>query len=106
MVNLEMDESQLRFILGAKLKQLRNEKDLSLSDIATMSGVSVSYLSEIEKGKKYPAPATIIRLSRAIGVSFDELVSARMSGSLDPLTTILQSSFIREFPFELFGIKP
>ena len=106
MVNLEMDESQLRFILGAKLKQLRNEKDLSLSDIATMSGVSVSYLSEIEKGKKYPAPATIIRLSRSIGVSFDELVSARMSGSLDPLTTILQSSFIREFPFELFGIKP
>jgi hypothetical protein len=101
-----MDAEQLRFILGAKLKQLRGERDFSLSELAAKSGMSVSYLSEIEKGKKYPTPDKIIQLASAIGITFDELVSAQVSDSLDPLKTILNSPFIKEFPFELFGIKP
>jgi hypothetical protein len=101
-----MDAEQLRFILGAKIKQLRSERDLSLSDLAAKSNMSVSYLSEIEKGKKYPTPDKIIQLASAIGVGYDELVSAQVSDSLDPLKMILNSPFIKEFPFELFGIKP
>ena len=103
---MEMDAQQLRFLLGAKLKRLRSEKGLSLTELAAMSRLSVSYLSEIEKGKKYPAPEKIIILAHAMGVPFNDLVSVADPGNLDPLTTILQSSFIKEFPFELFGIKP
>lgn len=103
---LDVSAENLRLILGVKLKQLRNEKDLSLSEMAAKSGLSVSYLSEIEKGKKYPTPDKIIRLAKACGVSFDELVSPQMSENLDPLKTMLDSPFIKEFPFELFGIQP
>ncbi len=103
---MDFNAENLRLILGVKLKQLRNEKDLSLSEMAAKSGLSVSYLSEIEKGKKYPTPDKIIQLANAIGVSFDELVSAQMSATLDPLTTFLKSPLIKEFPFELFGIQP
>ncbi|MBX2990872.1 MAG: helix-turn-helix domain-containing protein [Bacteroidetes bacterium] len=103
---MNIDAENLRLILGVKIKQLRAEQDLSLSELAAKSGLSVSYLSEIEKGKKYPTPDKIIQIANAIGVSFDELVSAKMSASLDPLTIFLKSPLIKEFPFELFGIQP
>ncbi|MBI5471386.1 MAG: helix-turn-helix domain-containing protein [Ignavibacteriae bacterium] len=103
---MKVNAENLRLILGVKLKQLRNERGLSLSDLANKSGLSVSYLSEIEKGKKYPTPDKIIHLANAIGITFDELVSAQVTDSLDPLTTFLKSPIIKEFPFELFGIQP
>lgn len=103
---MDINAENLRLILGVKLKQLRTEHDLSLSELAEKSGLSVSYLSEIEKGKKYPTPDKIILLATALGVTFDDLVSAHMSEALDPLTTFLKSPLIKEFPFEMFGIAP
>jgi transcriptional regulator with XRE-family HTH domain len=103
---MDVNPENLRLILGVKLKQLRTERDLSLSELAERSNLSVSYLSEIEKGKKYPTADKLLQLARAIGVSFDELVSVQVSESLDSLSTFLRSPLIQEFPFELFGIKP
>jgi XRE family transcriptional regulator, fatty acid utilization regulator len=100
-----MNAEQLRLIFGAKLRQLRNETDLTLSELAAKAALSISYLSEIEKGKKFPTPEKIIQIAQALGSTYDELVSGQVSESLDPLKTILNSPFIKEFPFELFGIK-
>ena len=71
---MDVNPTNLRLILGVKLRQLRNERDLSLSELAEKSGMSVSYLSEIEKGKKYPTPDKIIQLANAMSISFDDLV--------------------------------
>ena len=43
-----------RIIFGLKVKQLRLEKNLSFAELAEKTGMSISYLNEIEKGKKYP----------------------------------------------------
>ena len=101
-----LDAESLRFILGLKLRKLRQEKHLSLSNLAARAGISVSYLSEIEGGRKHPKPEKLIRLAEALGVPYDELVSLQVAGELDPLKTFLGSEFVREFPFELFGIEP
>ncbi|HYO47662.1 MAG TPA: helix-turn-helix transcriptional regulator, partial [Gemmatimonadota bacterium] len=101
-----LDAENLRFILGLKLRKLRQEKHLSLSNLADKAGISVSYLSEIEAGRKHPKPAKLIRLAEALAVPYDELVSLQVAGELDPLKTFLGSEFVREFPFELFGIEP
>lgn len=95
----------VRFILGLKLKNLRQERSLSLKDVAQQAGLSISYLSEIEKGKKYPKPDKLLDLAGVFGVPFDELVSLQVREELNPLTQALRSSFIKEFPFELFGIQ-
>ncbi|MEL7361776.1 MAG: helix-turn-helix transcriptional regulator, partial [Bacteroidota bacterium] len=58
---------QLRLILGLKLKTLRQEQGRPLRDVAEAAGVSISYLSEIEKGKKYPKPEKLIELASALG---------------------------------------
>lgn len=101
-----LEAESLRFILGLKLRKLRQESGLSLTELAARAGLSVSYLSEIEAGRKHPKPDKLIRLAAAVGVSYDELVSLQVAGELDPLKAFLGSEFVREFPFELFGIEP
>lgn len=102
----EISAEHLRLILGVKLKQLRHERRYTLKDLAEKTGLSLSYLSEIEKGKKYPKAEKLILIARALDVSFDEVVSVQVDESLDPLTAILDSPVIKEFPFQFFGIAP
>ena len=102
---MSVSGENLRIILGIKLKQLRTEKKLSLKDLSEKTDLSISYLSEIEKGKKYPKPEKIIALAESLGTTFDELVTLKVDESLNPLTAILNSPMLREFPFELFGIE-
>lgn len=100
-----MHPDNLRFLLGLKLKTLRHRRALTLGDVAERTGIAVSYLSEIEKGRKYPKPDKILALAGALGASFDELVSTRLGADLVPLTELLDSVLARDFPLELFGLS-
>ncbi len=106
MATMGMSAENVRFILGLKLKKLRQDREVSLSTLASQSGLSVSYLSEIEKGKKYPKPDKLLELAKALGVPFDELVSLKVNEELSHLKAALSSNFVNEFPFELFGVEP
>lgn len=101
---MNVNADNLRLLLGVKLRQWRYERDMSLKDMAAAAGVSVSYLSEIEAGKKYPTPEKILQIADALGVSFDELVSVRATDDKDPLAALLDSPLLKEFPFDFFGI--
>ena len=63
----------VRLIFGLKLRELRQERNLSPAELARVCDVSVSYLNEIEKGKKYPKADKILSLSKALGVRYDQL---------------------------------
>jgi hypothetical protein len=95
-----------RLILGLKLRDRRLGRGLTLAELAEQAGLSVSYLSEVERGRKYPKPEVLQRLARALAVPFDELVSLEVSGDLAPLKATLESPLLAGFPFELFGIEP
>ncbi len=103
---MPIETENLRYILGLKLKGLRQGRGYSLTEAAERAGVSISYLSEIEKGRKYPKPDKLLKLADAFGVPYDELVSLQLEDELDPLKALLSSNFVREFPFELFGVEP
>lgn len=94
-----------RIIFGLKVKQLRQEKQLSFADLAKKAGMSVSYLNEIEKGKKYPKEDKIHQIAEALEVSFEELTSQELSRNLEPVNQLLQSNFLNELPLDLFGIE-
>lgn len=93
-------------MFGLKIKQLRLDKGLSLSDLSAKSGLSVSYINEIEKGKKYPKSDKIVALARAMDVDYDSLVSLKLSKRLEPISELLSSNILTELPLELFGIDP
>ena len=103
---MDVSTENLRFILGLKLRRLRQKRGASLKEVSERSGLSVSYLSEIEKGKKYPKPDKILQLAQAFDVPYDDLVSLTVTDELGPIKDVFSSSFIQEFPFEVFGLEP
>lgn len=100
-----MEQDYIKLIFGLKLKQVRTDRELSLFGLSKLSGLSKSYLNEIEKGKKYPKPDKIAILSHSLDVSYDELVSLKLDKNLAPVGEILQSKILKEIPLELFGIQ-
>ncbi|MBU2921385.1 helix-turn-helix domain-containing protein [Winogradskyella psychrotolerans] len=100
-----MEQEYIKLIFGLKLKQIRTDKELSLFGLSKLSGLSKSYLNEIEKGKKYPKPDKIAALSEHLDVPYDEMVSLKLDKNLAPIGEILQSKLLKEIPLELFGIQ-
>ena len=100
-----IEEEYIRLIFGLKLKQIRTERNLSLFGLSKLTGLSKSYLNEIEKGKKYPKTDKIVILSEALDVPYDHLVSLKLDKNLAPVGEILQSKILKEIPLEVFGIK-
>ena len=100
-----VEEEYIRLIFGLKLKQIRTERNLSLFGLSKLTGLSKSYLNEIEKGKKYPKTDKVVILSEALDVPYDHLVSLKLDKNLAPVGEILQSKILKEIPLEVFGIK-
>ncbi|WP_179339024.1 helix-turn-helix domain-containing protein [Winogradskyella ludwigii] len=100
-----MEQEYIKLIFGLKLKQIRTDRELSLFGLSKLSGLSKSYLNEIEKGKKYPKPDKIAALSEHLDVPYDEMVSLKLDKNLAPIGEILQSKLLKEIPLELFGIQ-
>ena len=94
----------LRLILGLKLRSLRLARGEGLRDVADRADLSVSYLSELEQGRKYPKPDKLLRLAESLEVSYDDLVSVKVTAELGPLKDAVNSGVLREFPFDLFGL--
>jgi len=96
----------VNIIFGMKVRQARLEANMTLSDLARQSELSPSYLTEIEKGRKYPRADKIIKMAAALGKAYDDLVSIKLAPSLRYLESTLASSAVRRFPFEEFGLEP
>lgn len=102
---MTLSEENIKLIFGLKLRQFRTGKKLSLSELAERAAMSVSYLNEIEKGKKYPKTEKIATLAEALDVPYDRLVSLKLDKNLSPVGEILNTRLLDELPLELFGIN-
>jgi hypothetical protein len=94
-----------RIVFGLKVRQLRQEKGWNFEELGRQSGISISYLNEIEKGKKYPQPENQRRLADALGVTTDYLANPELTKQFAPLGELLKSNFLSELPLDLFGIE-
>jgi len=61
--------------LGDKIRLMRSEKSLSLQELAQKAEISLSYLSEIERGAVYPALNTLKKISEGLGIAVSLLMS-------------------------------
>lgn len=71
--------SDLDAVLGAvgpRLKALRVERNLTLTEVAAASGVSASTLSRLEAGQRRPNLELLLPLARLYGVPLDDMVDA------------------------------
>jgi len=60
-------------IIGDRLRELREEKNLSQGDIEKRSGLLRCYISRVENGHTVPAIETLEKLARALEVPLYQL---------------------------------
>ena len=61
--------------LGKKLMRLRKQKQLTLKNLANETGLTTTYISQVEKGEVMPPVAVILRLSRALEIDSSLLLT-------------------------------
>jgi DNA-binding NtrC family response regulator len=59
------DQDRLRERLGHRIKLLRVERDWSLKDLASLTKLSVSQISSIERGANMPSMESLLAIARA-----------------------------------------
>jgi XRE family transcriptional regulator, fatty acid utilization regulator len=99
-----MKSQNNKIIFGLKVRQLRTAQNASFASLAEQTGMSVSYLNEIEKGKKYPKEDKVKLLAKALDTTPESLINQVLPKSLAPVETLLKSNFLNELPLDLFGI--
>lgn len=59
--------------LGEKIRELREEKDLSLRELAGKIGVSAAFLSDVELGRRYLSDKHMQTVASVLGTSLEDL---------------------------------
>ncbi|MGI6696655.1 MAG: helix-turn-helix domain-containing protein [Christensenellales bacterium] len=60
--------------LGSNIKTIRKARKMSLKDLSSKVGVSISFLSQIENGKNIPSLTTLKKISDALDVTLSRLL--------------------------------
>lgn len=75
--------------VGRKIRHLRSSRSgdrVTQEELAAKAGISVSYLSMLERGERAPHLDTLARLAEALGVPLSELFAFDANpDTLDPL---------------------
>ncbi|MEE9453262.1 MAG: cupin domain-containing protein [Paracoccaceae bacterium] len=74
--NIHTEESQLdnEIRVGAKVRALRRELNMTLQDVAEKSGLSAGFISLVERDMSYPSLTTLMKIARAVQTSVQNLV--------------------------------
>ena len=68
-----MAGEQIRAVLGENLRKFRNRRNWSQMELAEKADISMNFLSEIERGNKWPYPDTLQNLAAALNIEVFEL---------------------------------
>lgn len=59
--------------LGMRIRYLREQKKMTLEDLAFEAGINKNYLSDLERGNRNPTIKILSRISIALDISLEEL---------------------------------
>ena len=68
-----MDTQEIRNLFGKNVKHFRLHRQLSQAALAEKADISVTFLSNIERGKMFPKVETLSRLTESLEVEIFEL---------------------------------
>jgi len=80
-----MDGQEIKATLGKNIKLVRNHRQYSQALLAEKADISITFLSNIERGLKYPKPAVLSQIAEGLGVEVHELFKANSKPSIAPI---------------------
>lgn len=109
----------LNLIIGNRLKDIRNKRNLSLDEVTKLTGVSKAMLGQIERGQSNPTVSTLWKIATGLKVSFSLFIDENQDdlkvicqNDIDPI--IENNNNMRLYPifpfdankgFEIFTIE-
>jgi transcriptional regulator with XRE-family HTH domain len=66
--------ADLQETMGQVIRRERQERRLTIKELGDKAGLSEIYVSEIERGKKYPSARVLERLAEALDLSVADLL--------------------------------
>lgn len=66
--------SLLRRVIGGVLRRVRLRQGRTLREVAAAAGVSLPYLSEVERGRKEASSEVLAAICRALGIHLSDLL--------------------------------
>jgi len=68
-----MNGQELKGILGKNIKFFRFRNEFSQANLAEIVNISITFLSNIERGLKFPKPDILTKIAEGLGVNVFEL---------------------------------
>jgi transcriptional regulator with XRE-family HTH domain len=68
-----MTESQLRNIVRANIRRYRDYRKWTQAEFAEKLGISINFLSDIENGKRWISPASMVKFASVLNIEPYEL---------------------------------
>ncbi|WP_317130107.1 helix-turn-helix domain-containing protein [Chryseobacterium echinoideorum] len=68
-----LDKESLQKLISNRIKTIRQEKNISQSELGALCNFEKSNMSRIESGRMSPSLITLYRISVALDVEFSEL---------------------------------
>ncbi|HKE98702.1 MAG TPA: helix-turn-helix transcriptional regulator [Actinomycetes bacterium] len=65
---------RLRELMGAALRRRRQAQSRTLRQVAAAAGMSVAYLSEVERGRKEPSSEMLEAVCAALGIDLSDVL--------------------------------
>jgi transcriptional regulator with XRE-family HTH domain len=90
-----MDGKELRAIFGKNIRIYRIRRNWSQADLAEYANISINFLGDIERGKKWPHPETLTKLADALEIKVFELFMEE-DNEVNPKTKKLMHRFIKD----------
>lgn len=92
--------------LAEQIRQIRESEGLSLDELATKSGISKTYLWELEKditGEKKPSAAVLMQIANGLSVTIADLLELPAAQSRDEPAVLPPS--LKEFQERMAKLK-
>ena len=92
--------------LGERLKAIRDSRNLNLSDVSELTGISKAMISKIERGESVPTISTVWKLANGLKITLNALSGDAESGyavkSIAEMTPLIDT----DGRFQLYNIFP
>ena len=83
----------LKTLLSRNVKQFRVVSGYSLEEFAEKAGISIPYLSAIERGDKWPSPATLTEIAHSLELEPHDLLKPESASSREVKKIVAKLAF-------------
>jgi transcriptional regulator with XRE-family HTH domain len=89
-----MSGKELREIFSRNVKLYRSRRNWSQADLDEYANISINFLGDTERGKKWPHPDTLTKIADALEIKIYELFLEEDT-TVNPETQTLMNRFVK-----------